>query len=158
VADPFQVMPEIEYQTHDNTARIALVALAVILVLIGLLYMTSVKVSDQRANPDAYALEEERGGLGAFIGFVHAKHVEIRESNSGVGKSILALGSVLMAGGSLWCAIVAFGVSVGWGIAVFFTSSIGMLAFCSCHWEEAKGPDACFGAGLAFWMIGLGLL
>jgi hypothetical protein len=53
LADPFRVMPEIEYQTHDNTARIALVTLAVIALLLGPLYMTSVEVSEQRANPPA---------------------------------------------------------------------------------------------------------
>ena len=158
MADPSQVMPEIEYQTHDNTARIALVALAVILALLGLLYLSSVKVTEQRANPDAYAEVAPGGALHQFTAYLHGKGTEIRESDSTVGKSILGVGTVIMLGSALWCGFAALGVSVGWGIAVWCTPWIGMLVFCSIYWEEGQGPALGLLAGLLISVIGLSLV
>ncbi len=151
-------MPEIEFETHDNTPRIALVAFAVIAALLGLLYMTSARVSEQRANPPDYAETERRGMVAKFITSVHEKRIEVRESNSQIGKTLVGFGMLCMLASNLWFAIAAIGINVGWAIAVVFTQWIGMLAFCSVHWEEAQGPAAGYGTGLAVWMIGLSLL
>ena len=67
---------------------------------------------------------------------------------------LVSLGAVMMGASHVWCATLAFGVSVGWGLLVLTTPAIGMLAFTSCHWEDARAPAIGYGAGAALLVLG----
>ena len=163
--------PEVRYEATPSAPKLAVAVFAVIAILLGLLYTTSLHVNEQRAISAAepgYAEflrsgEEpgQRGVIGAVKGLVaqiQALRMEIRESESGMGLGLLNASLVVLTLASIWCLVQAMGVSVGWGIAIFATQWFGMLAFASYHWEEARGPATLAMGGVGLMILGIALL
>ena len=136
-------------------------AFAVIALLLGLLYMTSSRVSEERANPERQLLAQERAGEGLVAGVmksVHAWRESVRESDSQLALQSLRIGRILLVGGWLYFVAAGAGASMGWGLFIFFMPMIGMLFFSSYHWEEAKGPWVTVAAGLVVSALGIALV
>lgn len=140
---------------EDHSARLVLSAAAVIALLLGLLFWSSERVDERRAEMTAQtgaahsqdAAAEGPGPLTQLLASIQARRDAQLKSGRNRQLQLASLGVVLIVGSQLWCAASAFGISVAWGLLVLFTPCIGAIAFSLFHWEEARGAVAGYAVG-----------
>ena len=67
----------------------------------------------------------------------------------GLGLSIVMIGVLLLAAGTIWFLVAAFSESIVWGVVILLINPAS-LVFAIMHWDRARQPTAIYGVG---WLV-----